>query len=411
MEVFVDALEKSGAPPLEFWDNELEMGIQHIIPDLTAEKSSQEWIEKLNGRQLVTICDCLGVAAGEKLKDQRDALQSLNGQLLPYRLVDHFSTRKSKAAIVGFSQDNLDEATVEAFRINDEVYDTKALLFSLYQNGHMGLLNVFLLDKIQRTGFARMTLSGQSGKPGGSFQEYLTQEKIQTILKTYDHEKQDHRTSDFKAVLIEEGRPIIFIRRAEKPSLIVQEIGVVHGFHPEWIILDFSDDAKRVRISSSSPSVPLEIANSLASGFFQAECEYENESEEVFGNQIHRLLTLLMEENTDQLAFVEILIPRSPLDGSSKISLSDPVSICKAVSHFQLAVGDILTDLHNIKSIKVLFKDKRVSLIFEPAKDSNDQFVVRYSDSRLNARERTMFEELMRSDYGIPVLSTEKRFK
>ncbi|MBF0155181.1 MAG: hypothetical protein HQL64_15695 [Magnetococcales bacterium] len=412
MDTFVEILQQAEAPPPEFWDNELEMGIQHILPALTSEESSQEWIEKLNGRQLETLCDCLGLVVRNRIKDRREALQSLNGQLLPYRLVDCFSMRKSKVAIVELSQDILDKAIVEGCRINDEDFDTKALLFALYHYNHQELRNVFLLDKIQKTGFARMALAvPPTGKPDASFQDFLSPDRIRRMLETYDCDKKDRRTSDFKALLMEEGRPILFIRRAEKPSLIVQTVGVLHGFHPEWIILDFSPDAKRVRISSSSRTVPLEIANRLASGYFQAECEYENEIEDVFEQQIHHLFGLLMKGQASQLSFVEILLQHSPLDGASKVNLSDPVSICKSVVHFQHAVGDILSDLLNIKSIKVLYKGKRVRLIFESVDGARDRFDFRYTDQPLNARERTTFEELMRSEHGIPVLSTEKRHK
>ncbi|MBF0141213.1 MAG: hypothetical protein HQL74_13160 [Magnetococcales bacterium] len=379
---------------------------------MNSEAYAQEWIGKLNGRQLETLCDCFGLAAGNQIKDRRKALQSLNGQLLPYRLVDHFSMRKARVAIVEFARDTLEESLVESCRINDEDFDVKALLFALYHHDPQGLRDIFLLDKIQKTGFARMALTkSPSRRPDVPFHEYLLPDRIRRVLEAYDHDKKDRRTSDFKAVLIEEGRPVLFIRRAEKPSLIVQTVGVVHGFHPEWIILDFSPDAKRVRISSSSPTVPLEIANRLASGYFQAECEYENESEKIFSQQVHRLLGLLQEDQADRLSFVEVLLEHSPLDGASKMTLSDPSSICKSVAHFQQAVGDVLSDLHNIKSIKVLYKGKRVRLIFETVEGTADQFVVRYTDQLLNARERTTFEELMRNDHGIPILSTEKRHK
>jgi hypothetical protein len=412
MNTFMDALQEADAPPPEFWDNELEMGLQHILPGLTAEGANEELIGKLNGRQLGMLCDCTGISSGHRPRERRDALQSLNGQLLPYHLVDHFSMRKSKVAIIDYSRGALDEEIIEGCRINDEEFDTKALLFALYHNEPQGLRDVFLLDKVQKTGFARMVLAKTpQGKPKATFQEYLSPDRIRQTLEAFDRDRKDHRSSDFKAVILEEGRPLIFIRRAEKPSLIVQTVGVVHGFHPEWIILDFSPDARRVRISSSSPTVPLEIANRLAGGFFEADCEYDNEREEVFEQQIHRFINLLMDGRAAPLSFVEIQVQHSALDGSCKMTLSDPSSIRKSVTHFQQAVGDILSDLNNIRSIKVLYKGKRVRLIFEPAQDSPEQFVVRYTDQPLNARERTAFEELMRSNHGIPVLSTEKRHK
>ena len=125
--------------------------------------------------------------------------------------------------------------------------------------------------------------------------------------------------------------------------------------------------------------------------------------------QLRRFLRRIADGQAEQLEFVEIVLDRSPLDGSCKLILTDPVSICKSVDHFTLAVSDILSDVSNIKGIKVLYRDSRVGLFFEPV--VGDRFVVRYTDNRLNTMERVAFEELMRNDHGIPVLSTEKRVR
>jgi hypothetical protein len=67
--------------------------------------------------------------------------------------------------------------------------------------------------------------------------------------------------------------------------------------------------------------------------------------------------------------------------------------------------------VEQIDSIKVLFCQKRVGLKFEATPGSLDEFVMRYSDQRLNALQRIDFEKLMRDVHGITVLSTEKQFK
>jgi hypothetical protein len=114
-----------------------------------------------------------------------------------------------------------------------------------------------------------------------------------------------------------------------------------------------------------------------------------------------------------EIPLVEIVVCNSPLDGSPKIKITDPDSnpIGNAIGHFEKAVGVILSDLENIESIKVHYKKKRVSLIFERMEDADGEYVVRYSDHRLNALERRPFEDYLRNIHGIPILSTEKRFK
>ena len=102
-----------------------------------------------------------------------------------------------------------------------------------------------------------------------------------------------------------------------------------------------------------------------------------------------------------------------PLDGECPIRLRGPKchSIGPAVRHFERAVGSLSGNVDAIESIKVFYAKKRVSLIFEKSEQADDEFVVRYSDQRLNPKERLAFETYMRTDYAIPVLSTEKRFK
>jgi len=194
---------------------------------------------------------------------------------------------------------------------------------------------------------------------------------------------------------------------------VLRRGGVVHGYRPEWIILDFTDGAKRVNISSVSVSVPLEIANRLASGYFGRSCEYENESRVTYAKQLERFLDVLRKDKTGELLLVEVVVLNSPLEGSPKIKITDPDShpIGDAIGHFEKVVGGILSDIENIESIKVHYRKKRVSLIFEKVEGSDDEYVVRYSDHRLNALERRSFEEHLRNVHGIPVLSTEKRFK
>ena len=268
-----------------------------------------------------------------------------------------------------------------------------------------------MTHKIQKSGFARMALKNRVRSPEGLFHNFLKPDRVKGILKEFDRSRGDQRTSEFKEVILVDGRPIVFIRRAEKPDLIIRTVGVLHGFRPEWIILDFSGDAKRVNISSDSTSVPLEIANRLASAWFGSECEYENESLTTYSQQLNRFLDLIKEDQAGNLAFVEINHKNSPLQGGGKLLLSNEASIGETVRHFEQVFGSITSELGEIKSIKVRYRQKRVSLIFETVGGAADAFVVRYSDNRLNVRERRSFEELMRKNHGIPVLSTEKRQK
>ena len=114
-----------------------------------------------------------------------------------------------------------------------------------------------------------------------------------------------------------------------------------------------------------------------------------------------------------ELVLVEVVAANSPLDGAPKIKItdSDSGSIGKAIGHFEDAIGKFLTEIEHIESVKVLYRKKRVSLIFEKVTDRDNEYVVRYTDHRLNGLERRKFEKHMKDVHGLTVLSTEKRFK
>lgn len=407
MSNIAETLARVNAPPPEFWENDLEMGLGLLLPEIERDDARNDWIAHLNGRQMEMVCAALQLPVEERVRERRETLRGVNGQLVPFWLVDRFAYMKSRVAVVDFARKKLPSTLVNDCRINDEDHDTKALLFALYGNNPSDLREVFHLEKIQKTGFARMSLATSVKQPETSFQEFLTPDRIRSLLALFDLEKKDKRSSEFRDIVVDDERPLLFIRRAERPGLIVKTIGVEHGFQPEWIILDFSKDARRVRISSASPTVPLEIANCLANAYFGTTCEYVNEYEEVHGAQLRRLLKQLAAGQADALEFVGISLKISPLDGSSKLVLSDDISIRRAVYHFSQAVGDILTEIVNIRGITVLYRGKRVGLVFNAVPD--DRFVVRYTDQRLNTKERASFEQLMRDDHGITILSTEKR--
>lgn len=185
----------------------------------------------------------------------------------------------------------------------------------------------------------------------------------------------------------------------------------MHGYKSEWIILDFAGDARRVDISSVSVDLPLEIANRIASAYFKRGCEYENESIASGPKQIEAFLACVRPVKEGPLLLVELTCGTSALTGGSGIRIRQPDSrsIGDSLDHFEQQIGKLR--LPDIESVKVLYRKKRVSLIPEASDDEPGAFVVRYSDHRLNARERIDFETHMRESHGLTVLSTEKRFK
>lgn len=410
---FNESMREVGAPLAEFWENDLELGLEDILRKLKTKGHLAEWAGGLNGRRAEILCRSLGLDAGDTIHARREALCGCNGTLTPYHLVSCFGRNQSHAAIVELAQRRLPEEMVEECRVNEEKYDAHALLFALYREEPTLLRDVFHLSKIHRKGFARMEMVTQARKPAErTFAEYLHSGEVRNALSQADHALGDGHTSEFRAVIELGDRLLVFVRRAERPEHIVHENRIIHGHRPEWIILDFEAGAKRVNIASKSIVESLEIANKLASAYYGKEVEYQNESQVTYAKQLSRMLASLKDNQDKALTFVDLTFANSPLDGAPKIKIYDQKAIGPAIDHFETAIGGLLEHLGNIESIKVQFASKRVSVIFEREEEhAEDEFVVRYSDHRLNVFERQQFEHHMRQEYGIPILSTEKRFK
>lgn len=407
-------LNRPDAPPKEFWEDDLEIPMEHVLRTVNDDGFRDEWVGSRTGRQLTVLCDTLGIDGGASTRKKRAAIEAMDGGLDPFVLVERFSQFKSKVAVVDFAQRVLPKDIFEVCRIDDENCDKIALLFALFSRKWSDLRLVYHLDKIHKTGFARMKLAGHARKPSKPLDEYLNPPAVKKVLADFDKARRDGLTSELKDVITHDGRNLVYVRRANRPDHLVKRTGgVIHGYKSEWIILDFEDGGKRVNISSESVDVPLEIANRLASGYFERECEFENESAVTYAKQLEKLLGEVRDAKDAELALVEIVALNCPLDGAPKIKISHPDSspIGGAIGHFEKAVGTITSDMNQIESVKVLYRKKRVSLIFEAVDGAEGEFVVRYSDHRLNALQRRDFEKHMKDTHGIKVLSTEKRFK
>ncbi|OFW35586.1 MAG: hypothetical protein A3J28_18160 [Acidobacteria bacterium RIFCSPLOWO2_12_FULL_60_22] len=408
-----ETLKRLNAPMPDFWENEVEMGLENIQVRCAHNDFTEDWIDCRTGRQVAILCRNLQLDGADSVQKKRAAVKERHRDLLPFILAENFCRNKSKVAIVEFAKGVLERETVSASQINDQKFDTIALLFAIYNRQPQDLRLIFHLDKIHKSGFARMALKETVRKPKQSFQAFLQPPNVTKILAAFDKAQGDGRTSELKDVVSHDGRPLVFIRRAEHPDLILRQGKIIHGYRPEWIILDFADNAKTVNISSVSVSIPLEIANRVASSYFGRSCEYENESTITYSKQILRFLKTLVDTETDDLKLVEIVVVNSPLETAPKLKVihSDSHSIGEALRHFEKAVGTILEDVDHLESVKVDYRHKRITLIFEKQEGKEDEYVIRYSDHRLNAFERKQFEEFLGETYEITVLSTEKRFK
>ncbi|MDP8241340.1 MAG: hypothetical protein P9X24_19810 [Candidatus Hatepunaea meridiana] len=216
------AIEPLGEPPLTFWENDLEMGLEDFFARSRQDGFVADWVNRRTGRQVNLLCMNLGLDGTGSVQYKKDRLRSCKDELLSYLLVDQFAKYKSKIATVDFANGVLTDGVLETCRKTEEDFDTTALLFAIYNNRWSDLRLVFHLDKTHKSGFARMKLKDTVRRPQQSFQEFLLPEKVKDILDGFDRTKGDGHLSEFKNVVSQDGHNLVFIRRAERPSLVLR---------------------------------------------------------------------------------------------------------------------------------------------------------------------------------------------
>ena len=97
-------LERAGISNRKFWEDDLEMGVDSILRSAENDGFSEKWIGERTGRQVTTLCRCLGIKADGSTQKKKEALRDANDGLLPYFLVEQFAKFKSKVAIIDLSK-------------------------------------------------------------------------------------------------------------------------------------------------------------------------------------------------------------------------------------------------------------------------------------------------------------------
>ena len=61
---FAEKLESIGAPLPEFWENDLEVGVEHALIRTEQNGFVDGWIDQLTGRQIDILCNNLRIEKG-----------------------------------------------------------------------------------------------------------------------------------------------------------------------------------------------------------------------------------------------------------------------------------------------------------------------------------------------------------
>ncbi len=400
-----------------YWGDHLEVGTELIVKQHQRDAHMREWVGNLSPRCRAVLAEHLDVDGEQRLDEARDAIFERRAELLPVLLVDAAGAGKRTFAIVDVARSKLATDVFAQCRIaanddGEDKFDRRALLWRLYLQDPANVELVFHLDRTQRKGFARMVLDDTPEPSDADAEAFFRRDVLQAILDEFEAEKETLRQSYCAEVLPDAGGlRRVFIKRDTKSAVISHGAKNTFGFEREWIILAFEEDLHRVHICSVSPDVPLLLANRIAAAYFGQPVAYENEAIETPVEKVSEFLQSLLHD-PDRLPLVELVAKNCGLEGSPQLRLGDAghASLAPAIRHFSAAVGNLLDVVEDIDSIKVYAFEKRLKMLFEPVDDDGSTFIVRYADQPLNTKERRAFEDRMWADYGIRVLSTEKRY-
>jgi hypothetical protein len=370
-------LSQLGAPARDYWENELEISVDAVARTAANGEYLKEWIGKRTGCQVEILRRNLSLNGASSTREKKKDLKQLKRELLPYLLVQEFSYRKSRLATVELAKSVLPVDVLALCKKCEGEFDTLAICFALYAVDPNQLRCILHLDTHHKHGAASMVLKQDRRKPRKTLEAFLQPDVIASILQSVDKSKRDGRTGELMNIMHYDGQSLVFIRRCLRPAFLLRAGEVVHGHEPEWIVLEFFEGAKRVNICSTSVSESLQIANGIASAYYGADCEYQNDSAITYAKQIVRLLGQLRDERIDELVWIELTTNISPFAGENPFTLRDRHfnSIGPSVLDIERKVGPLIEVVDDIDSIKVAYRERRVKLIFEkrdPTKELRD---------------------------------------
>lgn len=397
-------------PAQEFWENELELSINGVLRRLEDPDELQAWIGSRTGRQLDVLCHALNLAKDTRVKDKRAALATSNGQLTSFYLTDYFARRKGHFAIADFATAVLDRGVIALCRGKDgETLDTRALLYALLDADPEYLRTLFHLEKIHKSGFARMELKQKVRQPDTPFETFLTTQQAEQVLKEFDRQKRDQRQCQLKNIVRHHHHHLVFIRRPGRQQYIMRNGRIDHGHEADWIMLDFADNARRVGISPDSSEIPVQIANSLATAYFRKNVQYIDECRITYEQQIHNLLDQLKAGTCEGLKLAHFSVENSSVHGVDlELGHDDLEVVRRAVASLERDHGSLTSRVERITNVKVVYLSKRINVRFEQPGTGQDEYIVRYVQQHLNASLRKRFEDFMRDTHAIPILSNKR---
>jgi hypothetical protein len=239
-----------------------------------------------------------------------------------------------------------------------------------------------------------------------SFKDYLSEVTVQQLLNDYNEKQFSNVRYSLDYILQYEDRICIFIRLISEPSIFVRSKNVISYDTKERLILDFSLNAQLVNIRSDTSIQGLQVANFIISECFKCKCQFVKVICHNFVAQLRIFLQSCLEEKDPYIKLFEVTFRSVNLKNNTYLTLATSTSdsIAEEIEVMKHSIGDILQDISLIKSVRVFFKDKKVSLFFITNPQEEDNITVLYTEHALDKENRETIKIWMREAYGISIL-------
>lgn len=402
-------------PSCEFWESDLEIPVKYLLERFQNKEVRKLWLDSLSGKQLSTIfqnCSkCLvnkqlftdGNYDNTSVQQKRRMLTNYSEDLFSYYLISYFDRTKLEFAVSEIARSALTEGLMASYLVKSSTkYDKRSLLFLLFHEDCNLLKSVYHFDKIQRKGFISFALQRAPRQLATPLKDFISKETIRQILKEDDDKRNDGFETQLQGLFYHQDRTYILIRRASDIDLVLNSNRVVHGHKPDWVILDFSLSGTQANFGAKNIDQAAEIANSIVSSYFKCECVFVNVKDQNFAAQVYKFLKACVEGSDSEICVFEVKFKLSCFKNSNTyLTLTvKPYDTIEPELHvLKLSTGNVL---QSIQSIKIMFKDKRLTLSL---KSNGEYIAIYYSEHPLNKREREDLKAHMEQSYGLTILS------
>lgn len=401
-------------PNRKFWEDDLEVPVNHLLDRFHNTKIRQSWIDSLSGKQLNIIFqnsfkDKLNAQLFDdesydntSVQYKRKVIANYSDSLVTYYLITCFDRAKLEVTVSEIARSALTTELMKSYLVkNNNKYDKKSLLFLLFHADYNLLKSVYHFEKIQRKSFMSFALQKIPRRPSTPFKNFISEEIIQQILKEGNIKRNDSFENQLQGFFYHQNRLYVLIRKASDIDLLLNSNKVIHGHKAEWMILDFLLNGTQVDLGARNIDQAIEIANSIASCYFGCKCIFVDVQDKNFAEQVYKFIETCINESDSNIRVFELKFQSNRFNYSdTNITLTvapyDPIA--PELHVLKSFVGDIVPF---IESIKVIFQGKKIGLFF---KRSDEYIAIYYSEHPLNKREREDFKAYIKQFYGLTIL-------